>query len=310
MKKILELIKDLSTNCTQIEGELQKVEQQLNEFDPYSKDIDQNQQTIDEINNKLSNYKHEIQKLNKSLDEFEEFIAPEITNQLKELELKVEKLLDTMEEHNRAFKMAKTIRSDYLFNTEKVHCWINDTEEKLKSHYTEPLEFKVSIHNSCQERPSVSEWFDTASKSGLSIIQSSHDERESLNIRQNLEQTRERLNQVFALLDEQKAIIDNVVDAWSKFMELYQVIINWATEKKIFVGQELKINNQQEAQVKLNEYSVSRTCSYDYARWRHRFWDLLGSEGDEGHTQTFKYFHWPSTLQLPMISLFSLALKH
>lgn len=257
VKKILELIKDLSTNCAQIDGELQKVEQQLSEFDPYSKDIDQNQQTIDQINNKLTNYKNEIQKLDKSLDEFEEFIAPEITTHLKELELKVEKLLDTMEEHNRAFKMAKTIRSDYLFNTEKVHCWINDTEEKLKSHYTEPLEYKVSIHNSCQERPAVTEWFDTANKSGQSIIESTQDEREALSIRQNLEQTRERLNQVFALLDEQKVIIDNVVDAWSKFMELYQIIINWATEKRIFVGQELKINNQQEAQVKLNEYSVS-----------------------------------------------------
>jgi hypothetical protein len=41
-------------------------------------------------------------------------------------------------------------------------------------------------------------------------------------------------------------------------MELYQIIINWAAEKKIFVNQELKIHNQQEAQIKLNEYSVSR----------------------------------------------------
>lgn len=263
VKKILELIKDLSTNLTQIDGELQKVEQQLAEFDPYSKDIDQNQQTIDQINNKLNNYKNEIQKLKKSLDEFEEFIAPEIATYLKDLELKVEKLLDTMEEHNRAFKIAKTIRSDYLYNTEKVHCWINDTEEKLKCHYTEPLEYKVSIHNSCQERPSVTEWFDTANKSGQNIMQSTQDERETLSIRQNLELTRERLNQVFALLDEQRTIIDNVVDAWSKFMELYQVIINWATEKKIFVGQELKLNNQQEVKIKLNEYSVSITFRND-----------------------------------------------
>lgn len=257
VKRILELIKELSTNCAQIEGELQKIEQQLTDFDPFSKDIDQNQQTIDQINNKLTNYKSEISKLNKSLDEFEEFIAPEISTHLKDLELKVEKLLDMMEEHNRAFKMAKTIRSDYLYNTEKVHCWINDTEEKLKSHYTEPLEYKVSIHNSCQERPSVTEWFDTANKSGQGIIESTQDERETLNIRQNLEQTHERLTQVFAHLDEQKIIIDNVVDAWSKFMELYQIIINWATERKIFVGHELKINNQQEAQAKLDEYSVS-----------------------------------------------------
>lgn len=257
MKKILELIKDLSTNLSQIDSELQKIEQQLKEFDSYAKDIDQNQQTIDQINNKLNNYKNEIQKLNKSVDEFEEFIAPEITKHLKDLELKVEKLLDTMDEHNRAFKMAKTVRSDYLYNTEKVHCWINDTEEKLKSHYTEPLEYKVSIHNSCQERPSVMEWFKTANKSGLNITQSTREENEANNIRQNLEQTQQRLNQVFALLDEQKTIIDNVVDAWSKFMELYQIIIIWATEKKIFISQELKINNQQEVQVKLNEYSVS-----------------------------------------------------
>lgn len=257
VKKILELLKDLNTNCVQLDGELQKIEQELNQFDPYSKNIDENQQIIDQINNRLINYKNEIQKLAKSVDEFEEFIAPEVTARLKDLELNLEKLLDKMEEHNRAFKMAKTIRSDYLFNTEKVHCWINDTEEKLKGNYTEPLEYKVSIHSSCQERPSVTEWFDAASKSGHSIIESTQDQRESQNIRQNLEQTRERLTYVFNLLDQQKAIIDNVVDAWSKFMELYQVIINWATEKKIFVGQELKINNQQEAQVKLTEYSVS-----------------------------------------------------
>lgn len=253
----MELIKDLSVHCSQIDGELQKVELQLADFDPYSKDIGQNQEAIDQAKNKLNNYKAEIQTLNKSLDEFEEFIAPEITKQLKDLELKVEKLLDTMDEYNRSLKMARTIRSDYLFNTEKVHCWINDTEDKLKCHYTEPLEYKVSIHNSCQERPSVLEWFDTANKNGQSLIYSMQDEREALIMRQNLEQTRERLNQVFVSLDEQKTIIDNVVDAWSKFMELYQIIINWATEKKIFVGQELKINNQQEAKVKLNEYSVS-----------------------------------------------------
>lgn len=257
MKKLLELTKDLSTNLAQIEAELQNVEKQLVEFDPYSKDIDQNQLTIDQINNRLNNYKGEIKKLNKSTAELEEFIAPEITANLKALELKVEKLLDKMEDHDRAFKMAKTIRSEYLYNTEKVHCWINDTEEKLKSHYTEPLEIKVTIHNSCQQRPAVNEWFEAACKSGQNLMQSNQDEREIINIRHNLEHTRERLNQVFANLDEQKTIIDNVVDAWSKFMELYQIIINWASEKKIFVSQELKLNRQEEAHLKLNEYSVS-----------------------------------------------------
>lgn len=269
VKKILELLKDLSTNCAQIDSELQKVESQLTDFDPYSKDIDLNQRVIDQIHNKLNNYKSEIQKINKSLDEFEEFIAPEITTHLKDLELKVEKLFDRLEEHNRAFKMAKTIRSDYLYNIEKVLCWINDTDEKIKSQYTEPLEYKVSIHNSCQERVSVTEWFETANRSGQSIIESTHDEPETLNIRQNLDQTRERLSQVFALLDEQKSIIDNVVDAWSKFMELYQIIVNWATEKKIFVGQELRLNHQQEAQLKLNEYSVSHQISCLHFERKH-----------------------------------------
>lgn len=256
MKKILELIKDLSQNCAQIDTELQKVEQQLTELDPYAKDIDQSQHTIDQINNKLTNYRAEVKKIANSLDEFEEYISPEIIKHLKDLELKIEGLLDKMEEYNRAFKMAKTIRSEYLFNMEKVQCWITDTEEKLKSHYTEPLEYKVSIHNSCQERPLVREWYDTAAKNGQSLIESTQEESEAFSIRQNLEQTRERLGQIFTLLDDQKTIIDNVVDAWSKFMELYQIIINWATEKKIFVNQELKINNQQEAQTKLNEYTV------------------------------------------------------
>jgi nesprin-1 len=263
VKKLLELIKDLSTNCSQIESELKKIEEQLEEFDPYLKDIDRNQQTIDQITNKLGKYKKEIQKLGENLDELEQYIAPDVTKYLKDLNLKVEKLLDKMDEHGRQFKMAKTIRSEYLLNTEKVNCWIRDTEDKLECHYTEPLEFKVSIHNSCRERPSVEEWMSTADKNGHSIIESTKDEREKQNIRQNLDETADRLRQVFALLEEQKLIIDNVVDAWTKFMELYQLIINWATEKKIFVGQELKINNQQEAQIKLNEYSVSHRFHFN-----------------------------------------------
>lgn len=256
MKKILELLKDLSINCTQIESELQKVEQQLTEFDPYSIDIDQNQHTLDQISNKLNNYRAEIKKLSNSFEQFEEFLAPDISQVLKDLELKIERLLDMMEGHTRAFKQAKTTRSEYLYNTEKVCYWINDTEGKLKSHYTEPLEYKVSIHNCCQERPAVLEWFESARTNGQEIMKSTHDEQEATNIRQNLEQIHERLQNTFALIDDQKTIIDNVVDAWSKFMELYQIIINWAAEKKIFVNQELKIHNQQEAQIKLNEYSV------------------------------------------------------
>lgn len=264
----MELAKELTTNCAQINKELLTIEQQFVEFDPYSKDIDKSQQTIDQVNNQLINYKNELQKLRNSLEEFEDFVPSDITQFLKDLELKVEKLLDAMEEHNRAFKMAKTIRSDYLYNTEKVNCWINDTEQKLKSHYTEPLEYKVSIDNSCDERPLVTEWFDSSKKSGSSIIESTHDEGEKTNIRQNLEQMHERLSQVSALLEEQKTIINNVVQAWTKFMELYQIIISWATEKKIFVGQELKIFNQQEAHAKLIEYSVSCFYSYFLTKWK------------------------------------------
>lgn len=270
----MELIKDLSTNCSKIESELKNIEIQLNEFDPYLKDIDHNQQTIDQISNKLGKYRKEIQKLGESLDELEQYIAPDVTKYIKELNLKVEKLLDKMEEHGRHFKMAKTIRSEYLLHTEKVGCWIRDTEDKLECHYTEPLEFKVSIHNSCRERPAVEEWMSTADKNGQSIIDSTRDEREKQNIRQNLDETADRLRHVFASLEEQKLIIDNVVDAWTKFMELYQIIINWASEKKIFVGQELKINNQQEAQIKLNEYSVS-TNEHQYFQKSNLFYVKL-----------------------------------
>ena len=257
VKRILEIIKDLTANSAQIESELQTIEQQLVEFDPYSKEIEQNQQTIDQISKKLNIYRNEIQNISKSFVEFEEFIAPEYINQLKELELRVEKLLDKMEEQNRNFYMAKAIRNEYLINTEKVHYWINNTEERLKNHYIEPLEFKKYIHNSFQERPTVAEWFDVAIRNGQSILQSTHDQREVSQIQNTLEHTREQLNHVFALLEDQKSIIDNVVDSWSKFMELYQIIINWASEKKIFVGQDVKLNNQYEAQLKLNEYSVS-----------------------------------------------------
>lgn len=253
----MEFIKDLSQNCIQIDSELQKVEEDLTQLSQYPKDYDQNQHTVDEIKDKLLNYSTEIKKLLGSLKDFEEFVTPEVAAHLKNLELKVEKLQDKMEEYERAFKLARTVRNEYLQSIERVHYWINDVEEKFKSHYHEPLEYKITIHKSVQEKPNVIETFEVAKRSGQTIIESTQDENEAFMIRQTLDDTKSRLEHVFKLLDDQKTIIDNVVDAWSKFMELYQIIINWAIEKKIFVGQELKINNQQEAKAKLNEYSVS-----------------------------------------------------
>jgi nesprin-1 len=275
IKKILEILKDLASNCANIDTELDKIEKDLTAFDPFYKEIDQNQQIINQINNKLTNYKSEIQKISKSLSDFKEYIAPENCDQLKNLELRVEKLLDVMEEKDRQFKIAKTIRNDYTYNIEKVNCWIVETEEKLKGHYTEPVEFKISLHNLCQDKPKVTEWYDTANKSGLSIVESTHDEKEIRNINANLEQTKEKMDQVFNLLDEQKEIIDNVVDAWSKFMELYQIIINWANEKKIFVAQELKFNKIQEAQLKLNEYAVSENYKLGFFKFSKFFYDIF-----------------------------------
>jgi nesprin-1 len=256
-KKILEFIKDLSQNCIQIDLELQKVEEDLTQLSQYPKDYDQNQHIVDEIKDKLQTYSTEIKKLLGSLKDFEEFVTPEVATHLKNLELKVEQLQDRMEEYERAFKLARTVRNEYLHNIEKIHAWVNDVEEKFKSHYTEPLEYKITIHKSVQEKPTVIEWYEVAKRSGQTIIESTQDESEAFQIRQTLDETKARLEHVFKLLDDQKTIIDNVVDAWTKFMELYQIIIQWAIEKKIFVGQELKINNQQEAKAKLNEYSVS-----------------------------------------------------
>jgi nesprin-1 len=258
VKRVLDIIKDLSQNCTQIDKELQDIAQNLSNFNPYSKDIEQNTQNLDQIGSKLTNYNKEIKKIISSLSEFEEFISPELRQYLRDLELKSEKLMDMMDEYNRAFNLAKNVRNEYLFNIEKVHCWLHETEEKLKSHYAEPLEYKVSIYNSIQEKPNVIEWFENTSKNGKIIERSTHDENEIFNVRQNLGNTRERLDHIFSLLDNQKVIIDNVVDAWTKFMELYQIIVNWASEKKIFINQEMRIKSQQEAHEKLNEYSVKR----------------------------------------------------
>lgn len=259
-KKNLETIKELTANLNLQDIELQKIEKSLTEFDPYSESIEQNQQTLDLIATKLNN-KNLIQKINESL---EEICTPELATALKNLELKVEKLSETMEIHQRAFENAKALRREYLFNTEKVQHWINVTEDKLKGHFIEPLEYKISIHNCCHERAPVSEHFENACKSGQLLMQFIQDPNEVLLIKQNLEETRNRLTQVFLLLDEQRTIIDNLVDAWSKFMELYQIIINWASQKRIFVGQEMKLNNLKEAHVKLIEYSVRYLISLDF----------------------------------------------
>lgn len=184
-------------------------------------------------------------------------VPSDVSQELTGLELLAEAVSGAMDEKNREFKKARTVRTDYLSDVEAVQGWIKEAELKVQDRSVEPQLLNEHLHQVQSEIGNVSDRLEKLIKNGKVIVDKTRDDEERDLIQSTINTLTDQLQQVRSWLEERRQQVSETLDAWQRFLALYQAVMSWVEEKKTFLKEPLYISTLQEAKQKLHDYTVS-----------------------------------------------------
>lgn len=183
-------------------------------------------------------------------------IPSDVALGLDQLELLTEAIANAMEEKNREFKKARTIRTDYNNEVDEVQSWIKDAELKVQDRSIEPQILQENLQQIQSEIGNVSDRLEKLVKNGKIIIDKTKDEEEKELVQSTINTLTEQLQLVRTWLEEKRQLVGETLEAWQRFLALYKAVMVWVEEKRIFLQEALYISTLGEARQKLHDYSV------------------------------------------------------
>lgn len=187
----------------------------------------------------------------------QQVVPSDVAQELTSLELLAESLSNKMDEKDREFKKARTVRSDYISDVKEVENWIKEAELKVRDRSIEPQLLNEHLQQIQQEIGGISDRLEKLIKNGKVIIEKSRSDEERRLVQSTIDTLTEQLAQVKSWLEEKKQQVGDTLDAWQRFLTLYQAVLTWVQEKKVFLREPLQLSTLQEARQKLHDYSVS-----------------------------------------------------
>lgn len=260
IKKDQEDLENIIKSISDIQDNLNRLIEEITELHVFGS----NQQKIEQELNKITKRVEENIKKSKTLItttkqkyiKEQNLIPSDIEQELNSLELLSESVQGAMDERNREFKRAKTIRTEYLSGVDEIQSWLQKTELKIQDRTLEPLQLKEILNKINQEIGGITDRLEAVKKNGQVIIEKCRNDEEKILIQTTIEQLQQQLDQVKSWLDEKKQQVGDTLDAWSRFMSLYQIVMTWVADKKNFMEEPLHLTNLQQTRQKLNDYSV------------------------------------------------------
>lgn len=246
--------------------------------------------------------KHLIRTTQEEYTKEQDFVPSDIAQELTSLELLTERLQGAMEEKDKEFKRAKTVRTDYLSGVDIVQSWLQNAELRIQDRSAEPLEMKETLNKIHQEIAGIQDRLENVKQNGLVIIEKSRNDDEKVLIRTTVEQLTQQLDQLRSWLEDKKHQVGDSLDAWTRFMNLYQIVMSWAAEKKVFIAAPLNVVTLYEARQKMNEYSVGKHAEHPFFNGKTQHWMSFSYE-----IRCFSYgfILWKTSNTLISIILFS-----
>lgn len=221
----------------QIEKELSELESDANAI------IDESQQLAEKTREKYTKQ--------------QSFVPTDITQELKSLELAAENMQSAMTDKDREFKRAKTVRSEYLSNVDYIQSWLQQAELRIQDRTLEPQQLKETLNAVQTELDTIFEKLDTVKQCAMVIVDKSRSDDEKRLVQNTVDQLVKQVDQFRLDLEEKKHQIHNSLDACSRFMKLYQIVMKWAAEKRQFLEISLNVTTLPEARQKMNDYMVN-----------------------------------------------------
>lgn len=199
--------------------------------------------------------KDNLSAIKETYEKKQQFIPTDISQDINNLELLSEAIINAMDEKDREFKKAKTVRGEYLKDVEQVQAWIKEAELKVQDRSIEPHVLNDHLQQIQSEIGAIGDRLEKLIKNGKVIIDKTKDEEEKPLIQSTINNLTDQLQQVRGWLDEKRQQIGETIDAWQRFLQLYQTVMTWVGEKRTFLKDPVKLTTLHEARQKSHDYN-------------------------------------------------------
>lgn len=250
-------------NISEKKSALTRLYEEIVQFYVFDQDIrrtaDNLKQLEQKISLEISNSKDLSTNIKNKYISDQQLVPSDIVQALNQLELLTETLTSAMDEKEKEFKKARTVRTDYFADVEEVQTWIKDAELKVQDRSCEPHILHEHLQQIQTEIGGIADRLEKLTRNGKIIIEKTRDPDEKEMIQSTINNLTEQLQQVRSWLDEKKQQVGETLDAWQRFLTLYHAVMQWVKEKEEFLKDPLYLSTLQEAKQKLHDYSVRNT---------------------------------------------------
>ncbi|KAH0819514.1 hypothetical protein GEV33_003277 [Tenebrio molitor] len=138
LKEIVEALDSIVREKT----DLNKLKLEVESFYVFDADLVKTEQVLRQLRNRVESRSRHAKDLSSTLkdkyNKAQQLVPSDVAQELNQLELLTEAIASAMDEKDREFKKARTIRTDYLNDVEDVQSWIKDAELKVQDRSVEP----------------------------------------------------------------------------------------------------------------------------------------------------------------------------
>ncbi|CAH1403533.1 unnamed protein product [Nezara viridula] len=165
----------------------------------------------------------------------QEILPSDLQKALTDLELNMERLVQSMDDKERQQKRARTVRSEYSNDLDILTNWIQKAEIKVRDKTSQPQVLKQSLQEIQSELPSMSERLDKLILNANTICENCQDADEVALIRGNINTLSEQLNTIKSWLDEKKqlnALLHETSEEWEQCEKKLREVRSWYEKTK------------------------------------------------------------------------------
>ncbi|XP_070139488.1 muscle-specific protein 300 kDa isoform X14 [Drosophila kikkawai] len=258
VSKDLEEIEQVFRRISQLQDKLNALHDQLQSVHVYDEHISQTEQLLITLNSQVQQAAEESKSLvaqtTAQYQAKQNQLPSDIAQEFTALELLAERVQVTMETKEKDFKRAKTVRTEYVAGVDEVQRWLLQAEVQVQERSLTPTQMKELLQRINHEITAIYERFTLVKTNGQLIIENCRNSEEKTLVQTTIDQLAASLAQVRGWLDEKKQAVGDSLDAWTRFMNLYQIVMSWASEKRTFIDQTIELRTLPEARNKLNDY--------------------------------------------------------
>lgn len=256
LKEIVKALDDIELE----KAHLRSLQDEIVSFYVFDENTSQTEVQLEELSKKVESRIQEARVLTSDIrgkyQKAQQLVPSDVSQELNQLELLTEAITSAMDEKQREFKKARTIRTDYLNDVDEVQHWIKEAELKVQDRSIEPQLLQDHLQQVQSELGNITDRLEKLIKNGKVIIEKTKDEEEKPIIQTTINSLTDQLQQVKLWLEEKRQQVGETLDAWQRFLTLYQAVMTWVQEKRVFLKEPLYITTLQEARQKLHDYSV------------------------------------------------------